>query len=484
MNFKDWREYQIEVAAFFNRQGCKTEVEKKVKGVRATHEVDVFVSFYRSGIECAWVVECKLWKTKVPKEKVMALKSIVDDVGADRGVIVSENGFQLGALDSARNSNITLVTSLEDFERTASTISHKESLTFLEDENGLPIYRFPNDEKPQHLLRYGELLLTANWGNGTISIVDPRAKTIVRNIELDKYEASSPTSGERLIRQYPPGDMVTADGKLFVGQIFSDFLIVIDIDTHSIVKRVYLPGGGNGQIAVSPDERSVYFASNSEDQFYILNSATYEYETVKYPVGGRGCMSISSDLSGTRLYIGIQRGGKLDGVSYFGGNCFLAIYDLEKKRYLKNTYLAEVFNRHSDDATPACIEIDPEDDRIYIGMFQSMRGICVIDPESNEIYKNIRFPKSKHNKHFDWVDPLSVKIYGNYLLSLNRNNCELAIIDKKSLELVELYYLGNAPNGPRDIEIIDEFLIISYPERNGLIILDIRTTPLKTLTKN
>lgn len=113
MKVSDWRAYQIEVAAFFRRQGCNAEVEKIVQGVRAKHEVDVHVKFHRSGIECTWVVECKLWKTKVPKEKVMALKSIVDDVGADRGIIFSEKGFQSGALDSIRDTNITLVTSIK-----------------------------------------------------------------------------------------------------------------------------------------------------------------------------------------------------------------------------------------------------------------------------------------------------------------------------------------------------------------------------------
>lgn len=56
----NWREYQEEVAALFRRQGCNVEVEKVVQGVRAKHEVDVYVSFHRSGIECTWVDECKL----------------------------------------------------------------------------------------------------------------------------------------------------------------------------------------------------------------------------------------------------------------------------------------------------------------------------------------------------------------------------------------------------------------------------------------
>lgn len=53
----------------------------------------MYVKFYCLGIECIWVVECKFWKIKVFKEKVMVLKLIVDDVGVDWGIIVSEKGF-------------------------------------------------------------------------------------------------------------------------------------------------------------------------------------------------------------------------------------------------------------------------------------------------------------------------------------------------------------------------------------------------------
>ena len=65
------------------------------------------------GIRFIWVVECKDWKSSIPKEKVLALSAIVQDIGADRGFLMSESGFQSGAIRVANNTNITL-TSLED----------------------------------------------------------------------------------------------------------------------------------------------------------------------------------------------------------------------------------------------------------------------------------------------------------------------------------------------------------------------------------
>lgn len=89
----NWREYQEKAAAFFRKQGCNAEVDAQIEGVRAKHKIDVYVSFFRYGIRCNWVVECKLWNSHVTKEKVLTLKSIVEDVGADRGLIISEEGF-------------------------------------------------------------------------------------------------------------------------------------------------------------------------------------------------------------------------------------------------------------------------------------------------------------------------------------------------------------------------------------------------------
>lgn len=116
----DWKEYQEEAAVFFRSLGCEATVDAFVQGIRTGHNVDVWVSFDRFGLKIAWIVECKFWNRAVGKEKVMALKSIVDDIGADRGVILSERGFQSGATRAATKTNVML-TSLIDLRRTAES---------------------------------------------------------------------------------------------------------------------------------------------------------------------------------------------------------------------------------------------------------------------------------------------------------------------------------------------------------------------------
>lgn len=104
----DWREYQRAAAAFFADLGMDTEIESELVGARGKHAADVAVRFKAYGIDHLWVVECKLWKTAVGKAQVLVLQSVVDDVGADRGFLLSESNFQSGAVTAARLSNITL----------------------------------------------------------------------------------------------------------------------------------------------------------------------------------------------------------------------------------------------------------------------------------------------------------------------------------------------------------------------------------------
>ncbi|MFF7146351.1 restriction endonuclease [Streptomyces nodosus] len=111
---KEWEEYQIKVSDILSEFGFATKVEEVIEGARGRHEIDVTARIRYAGIDQLWIVECKKWKRPVPKERVLAFSSIVDDVGADRGLIFAEGGFQAGAVRASRNSSITL-TNLTDF---------------------------------------------------------------------------------------------------------------------------------------------------------------------------------------------------------------------------------------------------------------------------------------------------------------------------------------------------------------------------------
>lgn len=103
-----WRVYQDEAASFFSSLGFDAATDVPVSGARGKNNIDVIVKGSVAGIPFLWIVECKQWRSNVSKEKVQALQTVVQNVGADRGYLLSEKGFQSGAVDVARNTNVHL----------------------------------------------------------------------------------------------------------------------------------------------------------------------------------------------------------------------------------------------------------------------------------------------------------------------------------------------------------------------------------------
>jgi len=109
----DWVEYQAALADLLRSLGFDVEVEALVAGARARHKIDVWATFQRFGLQHQWAVECKLWKARVSKREALAFKGVVDDVGADKGLLLSESGFQRGAITAVAHTNAMLLSFAE-----------------------------------------------------------------------------------------------------------------------------------------------------------------------------------------------------------------------------------------------------------------------------------------------------------------------------------------------------------------------------------
>jgi hypothetical protein len=109
----DWRNYQDEVASLFRQFRCEVETDLSIQGVRSKHAVDVWIRFNRFGLHQFWIAECKLWNRRISRDNVLTLKAVVEDVGADRGILIAETGHQYGAHDAAMKTNILLTTLAE-----------------------------------------------------------------------------------------------------------------------------------------------------------------------------------------------------------------------------------------------------------------------------------------------------------------------------------------------------------------------------------
>lgn len=74
-----------------------------------TYEIDISYTFSLFDINYVTLVECKHWNSYVTRGKIGYFKSIIDDLKAHKGIIVTTNGFQKGAIAYAKSQNIGLI---------------------------------------------------------------------------------------------------------------------------------------------------------------------------------------------------------------------------------------------------------------------------------------------------------------------------------------------------------------------------------------
>nr|WP_279231012.1 restriction endonuclease [Clostridium sp. KNHs216] len=101
-NFKD-------VCQFFIQAGYHAISPHTITTVRGSVEVDVLVEAPDELVKSI-ICECKFWNKAVPKEKVHAFRIVVNDSGASLGLLISKAGFQSGAIEAAKLSNVKLLT--------------------------------------------------------------------------------------------------------------------------------------------------------------------------------------------------------------------------------------------------------------------------------------------------------------------------------------------------------------------------------------
>ena len=152
---KAWKKYQEDAASYFRSLGLEAFTDVTVNGVRSSHDIDVLVKSHYVGFDITWIVECKCWKKRVNKLHVLGLREIVSDLGADRGILLSESGFQSGAIEAANLTNIQ-VAPIDEMQESASSSIYAMRLRDLYDRIGLCKDRYwniPKDERIKFGLR-------------------------------------------------------------------------------------------------------------------------------------------------------------------------------------------------------------------------------------------------------------------------------------------------------------------------------------------
>ncbi|SEO63781.1 Restriction endonuclease [Halorientalis persicus] len=108
----DWKSYQ-KIVAGLHALGEDVDVEHEYDypvHSGGTKEMDVVVWDRRGRYTVTTLIECKFHDEPIEQEVVDSLVGVLDNSDANKGVVVSKNGFQSGAKERAKGSGIELWT--------------------------------------------------------------------------------------------------------------------------------------------------------------------------------------------------------------------------------------------------------------------------------------------------------------------------------------------------------------------------------------
>ena len=139
-----WQALQTEVGRVLSECGFTVEIEKKVQSARGIVELDVYAKETVRGRKYAIACECKYWKSRIPQAVIHGFRTVVQEIGANIGYIISMEGFQSGAVAAGELTNLKLVT-WQEFQELFEESWFEEYFTKQVDEklDGLMTYAEP-----------------------------------------------------------------------------------------------------------------------------------------------------------------------------------------------------------------------------------------------------------------------------------------------------------------------------------------------------
>ena len=114
----EFEKYCLEILAGFAEEEQLTDFSithnVKIPVEDGTYQIDIYAVFMAMGVEFKILFECKQYSAPVNREKVAALHSKLNSIGAHKGILLSTSGFQSGAIQYAKVHGIALIR-VEDY---------------------------------------------------------------------------------------------------------------------------------------------------------------------------------------------------------------------------------------------------------------------------------------------------------------------------------------------------------------------------------
>ena len=111
----------------------------KLEGYDGIYQIDVYATFIAMGVQFKIICECKQYKNRVNREKVVVLGDKVKSLGAHKGILLSTSGFQSGAIQYAKAHGIAL---FQVFDRSCEPYSFSGGPDAEPEENDPFLYVF------------------------------------------------------------------------------------------------------------------------------------------------------------------------------------------------------------------------------------------------------------------------------------------------------------------------------------------------------
>jgi hypothetical protein len=106
----DWKDLEIKTSKIFSDIGCLSSNQVDIETVRGIVNVDVVAEDKSQHPHLKYFCECKYWESEIPQTIIHAFRTVVADSGCHCGFIIAKKGFQAGAFEAIKNSNVYLLT--------------------------------------------------------------------------------------------------------------------------------------------------------------------------------------------------------------------------------------------------------------------------------------------------------------------------------------------------------------------------------------
>ncbi|MFZ2283977.1 MAG: restriction endonuclease [Lutibacter sp.] len=96
-----------------NTQNSKIEHNKKLMGADGLRQIDILITSEIVDIKILTIIECKDYYSKISVGTIDAFHSKLLDINANKGILISRNGFSKTSISKAKRLGITLCTANE-----------------------------------------------------------------------------------------------------------------------------------------------------------------------------------------------------------------------------------------------------------------------------------------------------------------------------------------------------------------------------------